>query len=83
MPVDFPVLMPLDQTIHNTWKNSKPNGLYARWNARRQDRKTTGGFYNDVKNSWDDIPQQFFQNVIDAQREIHQKVYKNRGRKCK
>ena len=75
-PVDFTVVVPLDQTIHNTWKNPKPNILYARWNARRQDRKRTRGFYNDVKSSWDGIPQQSFQNAIDAQLEIHQAICK-------
>jgi len=45
-PVDFPELMPLDRTMHHRWKNTRPNGLYALWNSRKQSRRTTGGFYN-------------------------------------
>ena len=61
-PVDFPILMPLDRTIHHRWKNSKKGGLYSKFNARKSERKTTGGFINDTYNTWEDIPQETFQN---------------------
>ena len=78
-PVDFPVLMPLDRTIHHRWKNSKKGGLYSIFNKRKKSRRTTGGFINDVYNSWEDIPQETFQNAIEGCRKIYQACYNNRG----
>ena len=57
-PVDYPELMPLDRTIHHRWKNAKQGGLYALWNSRRKSRRNVGGFFNDIANSWESIPQE-------------------------
>jgi len=79
-PVDFPILMPLDRTIHHRWKNSKNGDLYSKFNARKSERKTTGGFINDTYNTWEDIPQETFQNSIQGCRKIYKTCYNNRGK---
>ena len=78
-PVDYAQLMPLDRSIHNHWKCRKPGGLYDLWNSRKPTRKTTGGFVNDCKQSWESISQEVFQNAIEGQRTVIRKVYANRG----
>ena len=78
-PVDFPILMPLDRTIHHRWKNSKKGGLYSKFNARKSEGKTTGGFINDTYNTWEDIPQETFQNSIEGCQKIYKSCYNNRG----
>ena len=60
------MLSSLDRTIHHKWKNAKNGGLYAIWNSRFPSRRTTGGFFNDVRSSWAAIPQSLFQNEIEG-----------------
>ena len=78
-PVDYPELMPLDRTIHHKWKNSKKGGLYALWNARKRSRRTTGGFMNDVKRSWDSILQSVYQNAIEGCRKVCKACHDDNG----
>ena len=75
-PVDFPKFIPVDENPSHLEKICR-GGLYARWN-RKNIHKSCGGFYNDVGNSLNDIPQKFFQNAIDAQRNIHLECHKKR-----
>ena len=45
----------------------------------KKSRWTTGGFINDAYNSWEDIPQETFQNAIEGCWKIYQACYNNRG----
>ena len=62
-PVDWPLFITLDKTVHHKWKYTRNGGLYAIWNAREPTRKTTGGFYNNVINLWTSIPQNGYHNA--------------------
>ena len=77
--VDYPELMPLDRSVHHKWKNSKKGGLYALWDSRPDNRRTTGGFRNDVRNSWASIPQLVYQNAIEGCRKVCQTCHENNG----
>ena len=79
-PVDWPKFMPLDRSIHHKWKNVKNGGLYYLWNRRKRSRKTTGGFYNDVVQSWTSIPQEVYQNAIEGTRKLIKECYVNKGK---
>lgn len=79
-PVDYPELMPLDRSVHHRWKNAKNGGLYSLWNSRKRNRRTAGGFINDVKSSWASIPQSVYQNAIEGTRKVIQKCHANRGK---
>ena len=79
-PVDRPDLNPLDQSIHASWKTRR-GGLYDRWRSRKESRRTPGGFYNEVTNSWSDMPQHLIHNAIDAQRDIIREAHQIKGKR--
>jgi len=77
-PVDNPVLMPLDQSIHAAWKTHE-GGLYDRWNSMRKDRRTPGAFFNLLHQSWADLPMEKVRAAIDCQRKIIREIFQNKG----
>ena len=79
-PVDRPDLNPLDQSIHASWK-TRCGGIYDRWRSRKESRRTSGGFYNEVTNSWSDMPQHLIHNAIDAQRDIIREAHQIKGKR--
>ena len=78
--MDRPDLNPLDQSIHASWKTRR-EGLYDRWRSRKESRRTSGGFYNEVTNSWSDMPQHLIHNAIDAQRDIIREAHQIKGKR--
>lgn len=81
-PVNRPALMPLDQSVHASWKTHK-DGLYDRWNSRRSKRRTGGGFMNDLENSWQEMPMKKVRAAIDVQRKIHLAILASQGKMTK
>ena len=79
-PVDHPELNPLDQSVHASWKTRR-GGLYDRWRSRKKSRRTPGGFYNEVTNSWSDMPLHLIRNAIDVQRDIIREAYRIKGKR--
>ena len=77
-PIDRPELNILDQSVHHSWKNLK-GGFYDRWQNRRKDRRTPGGFINDAVKSWFDMDVKHIRNAINKQRELHLQVLENKG----
>ena len=77
-PVDNPVLMPLDQSIHAAWKTHE-GGLYDRWNSMRKDRRTPGAFFNLLQKSWADLSMEKVRAAIDCQRKIIREIFEKKG----
>ena len=77
-PIDRPELNILDQSVHHFWKNLK-DGFYDRWQNRRKDRRTPGGFINDAVKSWFDMDVKHIRNAINKQRELHLQALENKG----
>ena len=44
-PVDKPIFMPQDLSVHHCWKNL-PERFYDIWNDRKKSRRTPDGFFN-------------------------------------
>ena len=70
--------MPWDYTLNNSYKNIK-DGLYAKFNKRKPSRKTMGGFFNDLKSSFDELDQRKIQRAIDAQPKIMEAIRNAQG----
>ena len=77
-PVNSPDCMPWDYTLNNSYKNIK-DGLYAKFNKRKPSRKTMGGFFNDLKSSFDELDQRKIQRAIDAQPKIMEAIRNAQG----
>ena len=67
-----------DQSVNNSWKNLA-GGLYGTFWERKPSRKTTGGFINDVKSSFENLSQDRIRNVIDMQPKVMQAIMKANG----
>ena len=81
-PVNRPALMPLDQSVHASWKTHE-GGLYDRWNSRRKERRTPGGFINELETSWADLSMNKVRSAIDIQRKIHLSILASKGQMTK
>ena len=49
------------------------------YNSRREDRKTPGGFINDINESWANMPLSKIRAAIDVQRDILQEIHRAKG----
>ena len=67
-----------DQSVNNTWKNLV-GGLYNTFRKRKPSRRTTGGFINDVKSSFENLSQSKIRNAIDLQPKVIQAIVEANG----
>ena len=77
-PVNFPDCMAKDQSVNNSWKNLA-DGLYDTFRKRKPSRKTTGGFINDVKSSFENLSQDKIRNAIDVQPKVIRAIIEANG----
>ena len=67
-----------DQSVNNSWKNLA-GGLYDTFRKRKPSRKTTGGFINDVKSSFENLSQDKIRNAIDVQPKVIRAIIEANG----
>ena len=77
-PVNRPACMPLDQSVHASWK-THGGGLYDTWNKRKSKRKTPGGFLNVLEETWEALPMSKVRAAIDEQRKILKEIKVKKG----
>ena len=77
-PVNSTDCMTNDQSVNNSWKNLA-GGLYDTFRKRKPSRKTTGGFINDVKSSFENLSQDQIRNAIDVQPKVMRAIIKTNG----
>ena len=78
VPVNSTDCMTNDQSVNNSWKNLA-GGLYDTFRKRKPSRKTTGGFINDVKSSFENLSQDQIRNAIDVQPKVMRAIIKTNG----